>query len=290
MKKDIYTVYSSSYDMTFIMEDTIENNVIVRTEVKGFYWGQPDDEATQECYGETWSERCLPVAKDEPTHCNQCGQLRPNDQMDEEGFCEKCMEEHGDLHHMCLDCASAITDQEHNEVRCDLCEEDDGLSFPSNRIFKCTGCGHHQYGSEFGECANCGRENLVVTTHAELKAWEEEQFWMYHSTCDKCGKTIPYDSEYDKNGGFCNECEAKYQVENVEKNLREFHTHLENTVEDMLDDHADGDFDTQHDVTITVNGKTVTIPLGADVYMNLKNLIETELEDYTPIDSCTDES
>lgn len=38
----IYTLYSQEGDITFIMEDTSKT-----TSVVGFYYGEPDDEATQ---------------------------------------------------------------------------------------------------------------------------------------------------------------------------------------------------------------------------------------------------
>ena len=42
----IYTVYAEKDDMTFIMEET-ENTITVR----GFYFGEPDDEATKKYIG-----------------------------------------------------------------------------------------------------------------------------------------------------------------------------------------------------------------------------------------------
>jgi hypothetical protein len=119
----------------------------------------------------TYQEEPPTVTKS--SHCNQCGIMYPNDLMDEDGYCIHCTD--GDLHHTCPKCASAITEQEHNENRCELCAEDDGQSFPSNRAFKCTGCNHHQYGSEFGECFECGREDLVVITEAEFLEWYSEE-------------------------------------------------------------------------------------------------------------------
>jgi hypothetical protein len=167
MRKKIYTVHSDDYDMTFIMEDTIENGILVRTEVKGFYWGQPDDEATKEFYGETWSEQCLPVAD--------------SDSCDED--------EDGDLFHMCPQCSSAITQEEHDGGYCLDCL-DDGTSFPSNKPFKCTGCGYHQIGSEFGECAECGRESLVVITDEEFNARDDAKPTVEELICcDRCQDT-----------------------------------------------------------------------------------------------------
>ena len=42
----IYTVYAEKDDMTFIIEE--EGNEIT---VKGFYFGEPDEEATKKYYG-----------------------------------------------------------------------------------------------------------------------------------------------------------------------------------------------------------------------------------------------
>ena len=44
---NIYTVYSEEADMTFIMKDMCEGEVVVSTEVIGFYYGEPDEEATE---------------------------------------------------------------------------------------------------------------------------------------------------------------------------------------------------------------------------------------------------
>lgn len=47
----IYTAYSSEADMTFIMEDTERS-----TKVVGFYYGEPDEEATKKFYGKLVAE------------------------------------------------------------------------------------------------------------------------------------------------------------------------------------------------------------------------------------------
>lgn len=47
MQGKVYTVYSNEGDMTFIMEE--EGN---RIEVKGFYFGEPDEELTKQYYGD----------------------------------------------------------------------------------------------------------------------------------------------------------------------------------------------------------------------------------------------
>jgi hypothetical protein len=42
-----YTVYSESNDMTFIMEESIENGK-TKLSVVGFYFGEPDEASTNE--------------------------------------------------------------------------------------------------------------------------------------------------------------------------------------------------------------------------------------------------
>ena len=42
-----YAVYAGHDDMTFIMEETTENGK-TKLSVVGFYFGEPDDEATKE--------------------------------------------------------------------------------------------------------------------------------------------------------------------------------------------------------------------------------------------------
>jgi hypothetical protein len=54
--KHIYTVYAKNHDMTFIMEDTYHNGEVITTECVGWYWGEPNDEATQEFIGKLKAE------------------------------------------------------------------------------------------------------------------------------------------------------------------------------------------------------------------------------------------
>ena len=58
MQTKIYTIYSEEANMTFIMEDTYDTDqeLLISTEVKGFYYGDPDDEATKIFYGEVKTE------------------------------------------------------------------------------------------------------------------------------------------------------------------------------------------------------------------------------------------
>jgi hypothetical protein len=47
----IYTTYSTETDMTFILLDTLKDNKVISTEVKGFYFGGEDSSKTKEYYG-----------------------------------------------------------------------------------------------------------------------------------------------------------------------------------------------------------------------------------------------
>lgn len=50
--KNIYTVYSESSDMTFIMEETDTSLSVV-----GFYFGSPNSDATAQFYGDVTAEK-----------------------------------------------------------------------------------------------------------------------------------------------------------------------------------------------------------------------------------------
>ena len=52
MKKEIYTSYSKETSVTMIFEDVFDDNGnLVSTEVKGFYFGYPNEEDNKEFYG-----------------------------------------------------------------------------------------------------------------------------------------------------------------------------------------------------------------------------------------------
>jgi hypothetical protein len=57
MRKVTYTAYAPDADMTFIMEDTYdENDNIISTECIGFYYGEPDDQLTEQYKGDLKAE------------------------------------------------------------------------------------------------------------------------------------------------------------------------------------------------------------------------------------------
>lgn len=47
MTENLYTVYAPDADITFIMLDTFDEDSIESTEVVGWYFGEPDEEATK---------------------------------------------------------------------------------------------------------------------------------------------------------------------------------------------------------------------------------------------------
>ena len=51
MRTEIYTTYAPDTDITFILEDVWNGEELVSTEVKGFYFGEPNDDDTQNFYG-----------------------------------------------------------------------------------------------------------------------------------------------------------------------------------------------------------------------------------------------
>lgn len=53
MKKVVYGVYAPDHDLTFIMEECItRDNEPISLEVKGFYYGEPNDYDNQTFYGD----------------------------------------------------------------------------------------------------------------------------------------------------------------------------------------------------------------------------------------------
>ena len=51
LKKERYTVYSRTSDITFIMEDTYKNGKYVSTEVIGFHYGEPYEDSVKNFSG-----------------------------------------------------------------------------------------------------------------------------------------------------------------------------------------------------------------------------------------------
>lgn len=49
--ESIYTAYSSNTDMTFIMKDVCEDTEVISTEVIGWYFGEPNESATEAFVG-----------------------------------------------------------------------------------------------------------------------------------------------------------------------------------------------------------------------------------------------
>ena len=58
IQTSIYTVYSTEADITFIMQDIFDGSTkeCISTEVKGFYYGEPNDNLTTEYNGKLKAE------------------------------------------------------------------------------------------------------------------------------------------------------------------------------------------------------------------------------------------
>lgn len=56
MNKHIYTVYAKQDDMTFIMEEHDEGIGPVSIECVGWYFGEPDEDATESFIGKLKAE------------------------------------------------------------------------------------------------------------------------------------------------------------------------------------------------------------------------------------------
>ena len=53
LDKVIYTTYAPNTDITFIMEDIVvigKIKEVIKTQIKGFYYGKPDKELTKKYY------------------------------------------------------------------------------------------------------------------------------------------------------------------------------------------------------------------------------------------------
>lgn len=55
-EKTIESCYSPTADITFIIEDIWKDGEAISTEVKGFYYGEPDEESTKYFYGKLKAE------------------------------------------------------------------------------------------------------------------------------------------------------------------------------------------------------------------------------------------
>jgi hypothetical protein len=51
LTKNVYPVYSRENDITTIFEDVCNGDILISTEVKGFYFGIPDENTTNQFYG-----------------------------------------------------------------------------------------------------------------------------------------------------------------------------------------------------------------------------------------------
>ena len=69
-------------------------------------------------------------------------------------------------------------------------------------------------------------------------------------------------------------------LEKTRKNLRDFSQHLENTKEKLLDSFDNGTgYLEKFNIVLTINGKTITLDLNADIWSKLKMLIDEEIKE-----------
>ena len=53
MKTEVYGIYAPNYDITFVMEEKFtEDGDPYSLEVKGFYYGEPDEQSNKTFYGD----------------------------------------------------------------------------------------------------------------------------------------------------------------------------------------------------------------------------------------------
>jgi hypothetical protein len=55
-EKSTHQTYSSETDMTFIVEDVYKGDTLLSTEVKGFYFGEPNEESKSQFLGNLKAE------------------------------------------------------------------------------------------------------------------------------------------------------------------------------------------------------------------------------------------
>ncbi len=60
--------------------------------------------------------------------------------------------------------------------------------------------------------------------------------------------------------------------------LNDFLKHIDNSKDEMLDIiDGNGDYEERFDITISINGKSIIVPLNADSYYRLEKFIEDEI-------------
>lgn len=53
MKTEVYGIYAPNYDITFVMEEKFTDDGEPHSlEVKGFYYGEPDEQSNKTFYGD----------------------------------------------------------------------------------------------------------------------------------------------------------------------------------------------------------------------------------------------
>lgn len=70
MKREVYGIYQPNHDITFIMEELYnDNNEPISLEVKGFYYGEPNDNDIKTFYGDLRAD--FGESQPEPTEAKE---------------------------------------------------------------------------------------------------------------------------------------------------------------------------------------------------------------------------
>lgn len=61
--------------------------------------------------------------------------------------------------------------------------------------------------------------------------------------------------------------------------IEEFEKHMIKTVHELFDQLEKGDLDDRFDLNISLNGKTITLPMHADLFSRLEKFMKDEREE-----------
>ncbi|AFQ96361.1 hypothetical protein [Bacillus phage vB_BceM_Bc431v3] len=116
-------------------------------------------------------------------------------------------------------------------------------------------------------------DTYVLASTFDSTIEEHEVFWW-------TGEKIEYDGELVHVyclDGLTWEREEEKEMENNKVSLEEFKSHLDSTVNEIMDLLHEGKDVEGYNVTISLNGKSIEIDMNADLYANLENIIQDEI-------------
>jgi len=116
-------------------------------------------------------------------------------------------------------------------------------------------------------------DTYVLASTFDKDIEEHETFWWTGEEIEHNGEMIHvYCLE-----GLTWEREEEKEMEKV--SLEEFNAHLHSTVNELMDLLHEGKDIQGFDVTISLKGKSVDIDLHADLYLELENIIQNEIDE-----------